>query len=165
MMKLLPYFNNALRWGWIAIFVLMLDQIAKYLAITILPFNQPISILPSFNLTLIHNTGAAFGVLAKNNSATLLFGIFAVILSAFITVWLFKLPKNKQWIALALVLILGGALGNLVDRIHNGFVIDFIQLYYKTWYWPVFNIADLAISIGTVMLGLEALKNKKLKES
>ena len=150
--------QSALRWSWISLLVIIADQITKFLAIVYLPFNQAIPILPFFNLALAHNRGAAFSFLGQRGGWTAwLFGSFAVIISVLIVTWLTRLNKTERWLAIALALILGGAIGNLIDRVHYGFVIDFIQLYYKQWYWPAFNIADSAICVGAVMLGIEML--------
>lgn len=150
--------QSAIRWCWISVVVIILDQITKFLAVVYLPFSQAVPVLPFFNLALAHNMGAAFSFLGQRGGWTAwLFGGFAVVISIFILVWLTRIQKTERWLAIALAFILGGALGNLIDRIHAGYVIDFIQLYYKQFYWPAFNIADSAIFVGAVMLGIEML--------
>jgi signal peptidase II len=126
-----------------------------------LSFSEFVPVLPFLNLTLLHNTGAAFSFLGHSGQlGSLVFGGFAIVISVIIIIWLLRIPKNKYWLSVSLALILGGALGNLIDRIHHGYVIDFIYFYYHDWYWPAFNIADSAICIGAIMLGVEVLFSK-----
>lgn len=161
-MKKIALSQTGIRWIWISILVIIVDQITKFLAIVFLPFNQAVPILPFFNLALAHNMGAAFSFLGNKGGWTAwLFGIIAVVISILIIFWLTRVSRSERWLAIALTLILGGAVGNLIDRIHYGFVIDFIQLYYKNWYWPAFNIADSAICIGAVMLAMEMFFKQK----
>lgn len=153
--------QSALRWCWISVLIIILDQVTKFLAVALLPFDRAVPVLPFFNLALAHNMGAAFSLLGQAGGWTAwLFGGFAVVISVLIIIWLRRINKSQRWLAVALTLILGGALGNLIDRIHYGFVIDFIQLYYKNWYWPAFNVADSAICVGAVMLAIEMLFSK-----
>jgi len=157
----LSFSQNAWRWLWISVIIVVIDQLTKFAAVVTLTLNQPVKILPFLNITLMRNTGAAFSFLATHDWSSWLFGIFAVVISVCILVWLKRLPKNRIWLAVALTLILGGAIGNLIDRIHLGFVIDFIQLHYQNrFYWPAFNIADSAITVGAVMVALEVLFSK-----
>src|SRR5437588_4398576 len=138
--------QSAIRWVWISILVIIVDQFTKYLATQYLPFLTAVPILPFFNLTLMHNMGAAFSLLgARGNWTAWLFGGFAAIISVLILFWMSRIPKNSYWLAVALALILGGAIGNLIDRISYSYVIDFIQFYYGKYYWPAFNIDDSAI--------------------
>lgn len=160
-MQKLSYKENAIRWVWLAILIVILDQVTKFIAVVSLTLNQPAPVLPFFNLTLMRNTGAAFSFMAQHPGSGILFSVLAIVISVFIILWLLRLPKNKTWLAIALALILGGAIGNLIDRAHNGFVIDFIQLYYHQWYWPAFNIADSAITIGAIMLAIETFFGRK----
>ena len=137
----------------IAAVVVGLDQLTKYLSTQHLTLVDSIKVFPGFDLTLSHNTGAAFGFLANAAGWQRWFFIgLALVMSSIIYVWLGRLSaKNKQE-AFGLSLILGGALGNLVDRIIHGYVTDFILLYYKDWQWPAFNLADSAIFLGVVLL-------------
>lgn len=119
---------------------------------------QPIPIVPGFNLTLMHNTGAAFSFLSQAGGWQRWFFIgIASVVSIVIIVWMNGLPKNKYWLLTALALILGGAIGNVCDRIILGYVIDFIEVYYGDMFWPAFNIADSAITIGAIMLIIDSL--------
>ena len=139
--------------------VVVLDQLTKYIASTSLEMHQPIAVMPMFNWTLMHNTGAAFSFLADAGGwQRWFFAVIAVVVSVVIFLWIKRLEQHEKWQAIALALILGGALGNVIDRIWLGYVVDFIQVYYQQWYWPAFNIADSAISIGVVMIIIESVR-------
>jgi signal peptidase II len=146
------------KWLGVSVVVIMLDQLTKYLANTKLAYADPLAVLPSFNLTLLYNRGAAFSFLSDAAGWQRWFFVaVSLIASVLLVYWLRKL-KPEQWLlALALSLVLGGAIGNLVDRLWLGHVIDFIQVYYKSFYWPAFNIADSAITVGAVMLVWDSL--------
>jgi signal peptidase II len=114
--------------------------------------------MPFLNLVLVHNTGAAFGFLGSAGGwQNALFIVVAVGASAFILWMLSRLQAAEKMLAVALMLVLGGALGNLADRLFHGHVIDFIDVYYNSWHWPAFNVADSAITIGAVLLVFDAL--------
>jgi signal peptidase II len=117
-----------------------------------------VPVLPSFNLMLTYNPGAAFSFLAGAGGWQRWFFLsLGTAISIALVVWLTRLRPEEKRLGLALALILGGAIGNLIDRAWLGQVIDFIQLYYDRWYWPTFNIADSAISIGAALLVLDSL--------
>jgi signal peptidase II len=143
---------------WLSGSVVALDQATKFLAEMLLAMHQPVPILPSFNLMLTYNTGAAFSFLADAGGWQRWFflGLGAAV-SLGLTVWLTRLKPGEKRLAVALALILGGAVGNLIDRAWLGQVIDFIQIYYDRWYWPAFNIADSAITIGAMLLVADSL--------
>ncbi len=146
------------QFGWLSVLVIVLDQATKYLAETLLEMHQPVPVLPSFNLMLTYNTGAAFSFLANAGGWQRWFFLgLGTLVSIGLIVWLGRLKPGEQWLAVALALILGGAIGNLIDRAWLGQVIDFIQLYYDHWYFPAFNLADSAITIGATLLVLESL--------
>lgn len=149
---------NALIWLWLSLLVIGLDQLTKLWVKESLLLNQSIPVLSSFNLTLLHNTGAAFSFLANAGGwqRWFLTGL-ALLVGSIIIVWLARLKRQQYWLACALALVLGGALGNVIDRIIYGYVIDFIDIYYQQWHWPAFNVADSAISVGAVMLLIDAL--------
>jgi len=137
--------------------VLLLDQGSKLLADARLVFHEPVGLLPFFNLRLAYNTGAAFSFLGNAGGWQRWFfaGISVLVISVLV-VWMRRL-KPEQWqLSAAFALIIGGALGNLIDRLGYGHVIDFIDVYYKTWHWPTFNIADSAITVGAGLLLLDA---------
>ena len=155
--------NNQLRWVILSIIVIIIDLGTKYLASQNLTYGQPVEVLPFFNFTLLHNYGAAFSFLSNSNTTwqvIVLSGI-ALIVAIVILVWLARLPKNKNLTARALALILGGALGNVYDRMIHGYVVDFLDFHINNYHWPAFNIADSAICIGAVILILMSFKSKK----
>ena len=143
---------SQLRWLWLSLLVLVLDQITKLWAESVL-INGQIELLSWFNLTLAYNTGAAFSFLADAGGWQRYFflgiGVVAVLI---IFVWLRKLQSHERTTAIGLALILGGAIGNIIDRALYGHVIDFIDWHYGAWHWPAFNIADSAISVGAVLI-------------
>ena len=147
-----------MKWLVLSALVFILDQVTKLVVSQQLRFHEALNIFPGFNLTLMHNTGAAFSMLSEAGGWQRWFFItLACVVSVVLVVWLAKLPSNKRWVACALALVLGGALGNLWDRIYLGYVIDFIDVYFQNRHWPAFNIADSAISVGAVMLIIDAI--------
>ncbi len=134
--------------------VIVLDQFTKYLVLRNMDLFESINLLPFLSLTLLHNTGAAFSLLADASGwQRWFFIILGVSVSGGILWWLRRLPETGQrLLSISLALILGGALGNVIDRTLHGHVIDFIQFFLGSWSWPAFNIADSAISIGAVLL-------------
>ncbi|WHN66500.1 signal peptidase II [Cysteiniphilum sp. QT6929] len=155
--------NNQLRWVILSIIVIIIDLGTKYLASQNLTYGQPVEILPFFNLTLLHNYGAAFSFLSNANTTwqVIVLSAIALIVAIVILIWLARLPKNKNLTACALALILGGALGNVYDRMIHGYVVDFLDFHINNYHWPAFNIADSAICIGAVILILMSFKSKK----
>ena len=146
-----------LKWLWLSALVVALDQMAKYTATHALLLHQPVAMLPGFNLTLTHNAGAAFSLLSQAGGwQRWLFILLAITVSIAIVIWLHNLSPRRRWMACCLALILGGALGNLSDRIIFGYVIDFIDIYYHNLHWPAFNVADSAITIGAFMLIIDS---------
>lgn len=145
-------------WIGVAVLVVVLDQSTKAIMSDALRYGIPLPVFPGFNLTLMHNTGAAFSLLAGASGwQRWLFAGLAVVVSVIIVYLLRQTPPTQRWMALALALILGGAIGNLWDRITLGYVVDFIQVYYREWAFPAFNIADSAISVGAVVLVLQGI--------
>lgn len=153
------------KWLFLAGVVVALDQVSKYLASSSLELHQSVPLLPFFNFTLMHNPGAAFSFLSEAGGwQRWFFCALALGISIFIVVWLYRLPRGLTWLPCALALLLGGALGNLWDRLLHGVVVDFIDIYYGEWHWPAFNIADTAISIGAVMLLISTLREGRTAE-
>lgn len=154
-----------LKWIWLAVAVVFLDQLSKYIASTSLEMYQPIAVMPMFNWTLMHNPGAAFSFLANESGwQRWFFTTIAVVVSVVLFLWIKRLEQHEKWQAIALALILGGAVGNVIDRIWFGYVIDFIQIYYEQWYWPAFNIADSAISIGVAMIIIDSIREYRAEK-
>lgn len=142
--------------SWIAIVVLVLDQWTKWLAVAHLT-RGPIEVMPFFNLTLAYNSGAAFGFLSGASGwQNLFFVIVAFVVSIVILFMIKRLGANDVQVAVALMLILGGAAGNVIDRIMHGYVVDFVDLYFGSWHFWTFNIADAAITVGAVLLVLDS---------
>ena len=156
-----------LHWLWLALFIIVLDQTTKLLITHLLTYQQVVPITPFFNLVLAHNPGAAFSFLSNAPGWQNWFlGIIAAIISLIIVIWLYNLKTQKTFEAIALSLILGGAVGNLLDRIIHGFVIDFLDFYFKMYHWPAFNIADSSIVIGTIILAYGYLfKSNKIEKA
>ncbi len=146
------------RWLWLSALVVILDQLTKQIAEHTLTLFQPLPVLPFFNLTLMYNTGAAFSFLAGAGGWQRWFFLgLSLLVSIVLVVWIARLKRGEGLIASALALILGGAVGNMIDRAVFGHVIDFIQVYYERWYFPAFNLADSAITIGAVLLIMDSL--------
>ncbi|MGE7994096.1 signal peptidase II [Pseudomonas sp. NPDC089554] len=156
-----------LAWLWLSLLVLVIDQATKVYFDSSLSMYQQIVVIPDyFSWTLAYNTGAAFSFLADSSGwQRWLFAVIAVVVSAVLVVWLKRLGRNETWLAIALALVLGGALGNLYDRVVLGHVVDFILVHWRnTHYFPAFNVADSAITVGAVMLALDMFKSKKSEE-
>jgi signal peptidase II len=145
--------GSKLKWLWLAALVLVLDLGTKALATAMLTYADPVPVLPSFNLTLLHNTGAAFSFLANADGWQRWFFVaLALVVSTVLIGWLRKLKTHETWTAIAIVLILGGALGNVYDRVVHGYVVDFLHFYWQDWHFPAFNLADTGITIGAGMM-------------
>ena len=156
--------NSGLRWWWLAMVAIVLDQISKWLTVTYLDFGYPgVSVAPFVNLVHVYKPGAAFSFLANEAGwQCWFFAVIALAVSAVLVVWLKRLKTNETWLAIAFALVLGGAIGNLYDRVVLGHVVDFILVHWKTqWYFPAFNIADSAITLGAVMLALDMFRGGK----
>ena len=146
-----------LNYLWLSLLALILDQASKLAIDANMPLYQSIPLLPSFNLTYVHNTGAAFSFLSTAGGwQRWFFAGLALVVSIGITVWLTRLHNQERLLAVALSLILGGAIGNLIDRVAYGYVIDFLDVYYGSWHWPAFNIADAAITVGVGLMLAES---------
>ena len=149
--------------------VFALDQLTKLYFDGSLHLYQQIVIIPDlFSWTLAYNTGAAFSFLAEHDGwQRWLFAVIALSVSAVLVLWLRRLPRRGQgWLAFGLALVLGGAIGNLFDRMVYGHVIDFILVHWQDrWYFPAFNIADCAINVGAVLLVLDMFKSQKTRSA
>lgn len=147
-----------LKWLWVSVVVVALDQASKMWASAALQFQEPVAVMPYFNLTLMHNYGAAFSFLSTAGGwQRWFFAAIALVISTAIILWVRKLKPHQRWEAISLALVLGGALGNLWDRLALGYVVDFLDVYYGTRHWPAFNIADSAITLGAALLIIDLL--------
>lgn len=151
--------SSGLNTLWISALVFLADFLTKFLALNYLTEYRSLPIFPGFNLTLAYNKGAAFSFLSDASGwQSWFFGLLAVFVCSVILVWLKKTPREKRWINIALSLVLGGALGNLFDRMYYGHVIDFLDFYISYLHWPAFNLADSAICVGAIMLLRDMIK-------
>ena len=142
----------------LALAVIVLDHLTKWMATHMLDYAQPVVLLPVLDLTLLHNRGAAFSFLSDAGGwQRWFFAAIALGVSGWIAWWLRTLPAGKAWLATALSLILGGAIGNLIDRVLLGHVVDFISVHWGRHYFPAFNVADSAITVGAVMMVIDTL--------
>lgn len=147
-------------WSWLALsaVVVVLDQLTKQWVTQSLGLREVIPVMPSFNLVLAHNAGAAFSFLAGAGGWQRGFFIGIAVVAAVVIVYLLRKHHGEKLFSLALALVLGGALGNLIDRIQFGHVVDFLDFYVQTWHWPAFNVADMAITAGAGLLIWDSLK-------
>ncbi|SHN91711.1 Lipoprotein signal peptidase [Bathymodiolus heckerae thiotrophic gill symbiont] len=150
------------KWYFLTLLLIIADQLTKLLIYGYIKPHESLEITHFFSLTHVHNYGAAFSFLANEDGWQQYFLVaVSSIASLAIIVWMMKTSKQQVLKLVALSLILSGAVGNLIDRAALGFVIDFIDLHYQDFYWPVFNIADITISVGVVLLILADFKNDK----
>ena len=162
-----------MKWLWLSALTVVLDQLTKKIAEAELLLHKPVAVLPSFNFTLMYNKGAAFSFLSEAGGWQRVFFVtLSTVISIFLFFWLKQITqdekqKNNKPLKIAIALILGGAIGNLIDRALTGEVVDFIQVYYSSYYFPAFNIADSAITLGAGLLildmFLEHKRDKKMK--
>lgn len=138
--------------------IVVLDFWTKGLATESLTLYRPVEINSWLNMTLAHNYGAAFSFLSDAGGwQRWLFTGLASVVTVVLIVWLFRLPAQEKITAASLGLIIGGAVGNLIDRINHGYVVDFIDVYYGDWHWPAFNLADSAITCGVILMIIAGL--------
>ncbi|MFY0666278.1 MAG: lipoprotein signal peptidase [Natronospirillum sp.] len=153
-------------WLLIAVAIVVLDQWTKYLVSSALVYGQRINVLPFLDLTYVHNPGAAFSFLADAGGWQIVFfTAIAALMSIVLMVWTLVLPRTAKWMPVTLTLIMGGAIGNAIDRVRFGYVEDFILAYWQNWYFPAFNVADAAISVGAVMLLVDAFWLEKRRSA
>lgn len=150
-----------LKWLNLSVLIVILDQLTKWISVSLLDLYETVPVMPFFNFTMAHNYGAAFSFLSSAGGwQRWFFAALAVVVSGALTIWMKKLKPNAKMEAAALALIIGGAVGNVIDRFVHGYVIDFLDVYYGSYHWPAFNIADSAICIGAVLLILDSFRNK-----
>lgn len=147
-----------LRLLWLSLLVIVLDQLSKFWIMASFQDYEVLKVWPVFNLTLVYNTGAAFSFLSDAGGwQRWFFVVIGVLVSAAMVIWLARLDQRERLTAYGLALVVGGAVGNLIDRIWLGKVVDFLQWHWQDWYWPSFNVADSAITLGVVLLLIDGL--------
>lgn len=157
-LQLMKSRRMAFVWLFASIVIVILDLWTKSIATQSLTLYRPVELTGWLNMTLAHNYGAAFSFLSDAGGwQRWLFTGLAFVVTLVLIAWLFRLQAREKLTAAGLGLIIGGAVGNLVDRVLNGYVVDFIDVYYQGWHWPAFNLADSAITGGVILLLLDAL--------
>ncbi|MFP3019367.1 MAG: signal peptidase II [Arsenophonus sp.] len=158
--------STGLRWLWLTIIVLILDLSSKQFIIDNFQLYESIPIIPYLNLTYLKNYGAAFSFLDDKKDWHCWFFVFiAILICVVLIIMMYHQSINKKISNIAYGIIIGGALGNLHDRLIHGFVVDFIDFYVSYWHWPTFNIADMAICIGAILIILDNFINVEKKEN
>jgi signal peptidase II len=147
-----------LHWLWLSLIVIVLDQITKYAVTANFQYGESKVIFSWFNLVLAHNTGAAFSFLANASGWQREFFIVLTSVITAVLLWMLKSNIGNRVLSTALALVIGGALGNLYDRVLHGYVVDFVQWHAAGYFWPAFNIADSAICLGATLLILDSLR-------
>jgi len=160
--KIFIIFNNSgLRWLWLTLVFLVLDQVSKFWVSDSFSLYESINVLPIFSITYVHNLGAAFSFLADQGGwQRWFFTAVAAIACIVFIVWLAKTPKSQTLLSIAVALMLSGAMGNLIDRVLFGYVIDFLDFHWSGNHFPAFNVADSMIFIGAALMILESITTK-----
>ncbi|MDC9727986.1 MAG: signal peptidase II [Methyloprofundus sp.] len=154
-----------LKWLWLSGVMVVFDQVTKIWVNLNLSLHESIPIMPSFSITYAHNYGAAFSFLSEAGGwQRWFFAVLAIAVSVGIIIYLKKLKPEEKLLAVSLSLILGGAIGNIIDRVIYGYVIDFLDVYYQVYHWPIFNIADSAITVGVGLMLIESFMEKEEQE-
>jgi len=158
--------RGALGWLWLSAFVVATDQLSKAYIIATFELYDRIQLLPVFGITRLHNTGAAFSFLASAGGWQRWFFVaVAAAVTALVCVWLKRMPRRgRAWLAASLALVVGGAIGNVIDRLFRGYVVDFLSFHWERWYFPAFNLADSAITVGAVILLFESFFDGRRKK-
>jgi signal peptidase II len=152
--------RGTLRWWLIAAAVVLADHTTKWLASDLLASRPRVVMTPFFNFVLAHNTGAAFSFLAEGSGWQRWFFAAIAVIAVVLISMLIRRHAAERLFCAGLALILGGAIGNLIDRLAWGHVVDFLELHAGGWYWPAFNVADSAITVGAVLVILDSLRGK-----
>ncbi|QLK88461.1 lipoprotein signal peptidase [Arsenophonus endosymbiont of Aphis craccivora] len=161
-----PICSTGLRWLWLTAVILIVDLGSKQLILNNFQLYEAIPLMPYFNLAYAQNPGAAFSFLAdKGGWQRWFFALVTIVICVVLLVMMYRQSVNKKLSNIAYALVIGGALGNLCDRLVHGFVVDFIDFYVGDWHWPTFNIADMAICLGAVLIILGSFINTAKKAS
>ena len=166
--KIIANGSRAVMWYVLSLVVLIVDQWTKWLAETHLTFNEPVPVIePFLNWTLAYNYGAAFSFLADAGGwQKWFFSGLALVMAIFLIVYLTRAPRQAKLLSIGLALVLGGAVGNLIDRLLHGHVIDFIHVHNAdVWHYPIFNVADMGISVGVALILIDMLFLEKKRHS
>ncbi|WGE31843.1 signal peptidase II [Actinobacillus genomosp. 2] len=156
--------QTGIKWLWLSLATIIIDLWTKYLVVQRFELYESVNVLPIFNLTYVRNYGAAFSFLADHGGWQKYFFLgLAIVISLGLIVMLWRNQAVKKLENSAYALIIGGAIGNAIDRAYNGYVVDFFDFYWDIYHYPVFNVADIAIVVGAGLLILEAFLDKKRK--
>ena len=154
------------RWLWLSAIVVALDQFTKQWVEEAFVLYESLPVTSFFNLTLVYNTGAAFSFLADAGGwQRWFFLILALVICTYLVYWLLQMKKDQLILPFAIAMIIGGAIGNVVDRMLHGHVIDFLDFYYQQWHWPAFNLADSAITLGVILFIWDAFFGNKEEQN
>ena len=151
------------KWLALAAVIVVIDQITKYFIVQKFVLHETLYLTPFFNLVRVHNTGAAFSMLADAGGWQRVFFIGIAVVASVWVVWLLRRHPEQKLFCLALGMILGGAIGNLIDRVLFGSVVDFVQLHYAGYFFPAFNVADSAITCGAGLLIWDGFRPQRLQ--
>jgi signal peptidase II len=150
--------SSLMLWLGIALVVVLLDQASKIMMSQFLLYGQSEAITSYFNLVMVYNKGAAFSFLSDQPGWQRYFFTAVSVIASLFILWMLKRNPTQRLFCLALALILGGAVGNLIDRIAYGHVIDFLDFHVGGWHWPAFNVADSAITVGAILFVLDEFR-------
>lgn len=158
--------RGGLAWLMLSALLIVLDQWTKMMVVAALDYRTPVPVLPGLNWTLVHNEGGAFSFLSDHGGwQRWFFLVVASVVTVVLVEWLRRTARRQWVLCLPLALLIGGAIGNLIDRARLGYVIDFVDVYYGTWHWPAFNVADSGITVGIVMLIAYEIFGRKSESS
>ncbi len=150
--------SGMMIWVGIAVIVVLLDQLTKITMMRLLAYGQSDPVTSFFNLVMVYNKGAAFSFLSDQSGWQRYFFTGISVLASLFILWMLKRNPTQRLFCWALALILGGAIGNLIDRVAYGHVIDFLDFHIAGWHWPAFNVADSAITVGALLFVLDELR-------
>jgi signal peptidase II len=158
--------NTGLRWLWLTLIFLIIDQITKHWVANTFDYRETLAVLPFFNITYVHNPGAAFSFLADQGGwQRWFFTAIAAIASIVFIIWMAKTPKKQRLLSIALAFILSGAMGNLIDRVLFGYVIDFLDFHWHGSHFAAFNVADSVIFIGAALMIIESFTQQNNQQN
>lgn len=159
--------KTALIWAWLSAIVVALDQFVKWYVVDSFSLYEILPVGPFLDLTRLHNEGAAFGILAGAGGwQRWFFLVLAGAIAVAIVFWLRSMPaRGQEWLAIGLALILGGAVGNAWDRFIDGYVVDYLHFHWGDAYFPAFNVADIGITTGAIMLIIDALLDSRRRKA